>query len=112
MNQTYPLLDIAVDSQTALTLISHLLGESGLQVVRSFDLRAARSAHLDCQCPHHGTELCDCQLVVLLVYGSGPGPATLVAHGYDGRTQIALAHTPEQRPDYGLEDLIRQALLV
>ena len=112
MNHTTSLLEIYLDSQTTIALVLNQLGESGLQAVRSFDLQTARSAHTDCACPHHGTDLCDCQLVVLLVYGPGMGPATLVAHCYDGRTQLALAYSPEQRPDARLEAFIRQALSV
>ena len=112
MNQTTILLDTYLDSQATLAKILRRLDEAGLQAVRSFDLQTARSAHTDCDCPHHGTDLCDCQLVVLLVYGPGMGPATLVAHGSDGRTQIALAYSPEQRPEGHLGELIRRALSV
>jgi hypothetical protein len=78
-------------------IIETLVG-AGLQVTPSFDLRMARAAHTECSCPHHGTADCDCQMVVLLVYGTGASPATLVAHGRDGHTYLSLASTPGQRP--------------
>ena len=37
-------------------------------------------------------------MAVLLVYCQECPPVTLVAHGHDGKTHIALVDTPEQRP--------------
>ncbi len=87
------------------------LTEAGLQVVRTFDLKAARAAHIDCTCPHHGTELCDCQMVVLLVYGGDRPPLSLVAHGHDNRTWFYVVDTPQQRADPRLETAVRQTLI-
>lgn len=105
-----PLLTLSTDWQTALAWAITQLERAGLQVRRSFDLLAARMAHLECSCPHHGTELCDCQLVVLLIYDQQNPPATLVAHSRDGQTQFALVDTPEQHLDPRLQAVIRYTL--
>lgn len=105
--------------QATQVVVQRLVG-CGLQVVRSFDLRQAsklpavtvaeKTAAPDtneqlvldppagCHCTHHGAEQCDCQMVVMLVYGPTVAPATLVAHGHDGLTWFTLVDTPEQRP--------------
>jgi hypothetical protein len=85
-------------SEEAVRWIAESLALVDLQVATSFDLRTARAAHTECSCPHHGTAACDCQMVVLLVYGKDAYPATLVVHGRDGRTFLSLADTPGQRP--------------
>lgn len=110
MNQTIPLVDLAMDCEAAVASVSSQLIDNGLQVMRSFDLQTARSTHTGCTCPHHGTELCDCQMVVLLVYGHPSRPGTLVAHGRNGQTQVALVHSPQQSLDADLEKTICQAL--
>lgn len=83
---------------------------AGLQVVQTFDLQAARHAHTECPCPHHGTTQCDCQMVVLLVYAEHPQPISLVVHSHDGKTWISIVDTPQQRADPRLETTIRMAL--
>jgi hypothetical protein len=82
----------------------------GLRVVRSFDLRQVDGLPDDCDCPYHGTGLCDCQMVVLLVYGEAATPATLVAHGRGGKTWLTLVDSPEQRPLPDLAQRITTAL--
>jgi hypothetical protein len=98
MYQTSAIITLQADSQTAIEQSMQRLNLAGLQVMRSFDLRVARAAHVGCNCPHHGTDQCDCQMVVLLVYDQDSPPATLVVHGHDGETQFALVDTPEQHP--------------
>lgn len=111
MFQSSQILTLKTDTQTAIDQSVRLLNQAELQVMRSFDLKVARSAHVNCTCPYHGTDQCNCQMVVLLVYGQDGSPATLVVHGHDGQTQIALVDKPEQRPDSKLVNLITQALL-
>lgn len=64
---------------------------AGFYVTRSFDLRSALAALPDQACPHHGLAPCDCQYCVLLVYGRGSVPETLIVHGNNARCWIALA---------------------
>lgn len=111
MYQTSVILTLQSDSQAVVEQSMRRLDLAGLQVVRSFDLQVARAAHVGCACPHHGTDQCDCQMVVLLVYGQGESPATLVVHGHDGQTQIALVDTPDQRPSGQQIKAIVQAIL-
>jgi hypothetical protein len=96
----------------ALKWAQEQLSRAGLRSMRTFDLHTARHALDDCPCPHHGTEACDCQMVVLLVYGKGDEPATLILHGNDGQTRLSLAENPNQRPDAKTIAAIRQALEV
>lgn len=105
------LLTFTLACNDALTHVTRALTRTGLRVTRSFDLQVARAAHVDCACPHHGTKQCDCQMIVLLVYGSATAqPATLVCHGRDGRAELILADAPEQRPTPELEAAIVAAL--
>ncbi len=92
---------------TAVTEITEALENAGLRVMPSFDSSLASSPTT---CPHHGTEQCDCQIVILLVYGADERPATLMAHGQDGETWISIASAPGQRPSSGLETAIKRAL--
>lgn len=79
-----------VSCDEAVGLLRQRLSQAGLASIASFDLRSAGIPSLDCPCPHHGTADCDCQMVVLLVFGLSKSPATLVAHGYEGRTLFSL----------------------
>ncbi len=104
----------ALDSPFAASLqwARRRLSRAGLRVMRTFDLNATRARHEveDCPCPNHGTEACDCQMVILLVYGSAESPATLVLHGNDGQTWLSIADEPRQRLNPKLLAGIRQAL--
>jgi hypothetical protein len=97
-------------SDEAVRWITETLTLVDLQVATSFDLRTARATHTECCCPHHGTAACDCQMVVLLVYGMDARPATLVLHGRDGRTYLSLANSPGQRPPRKLTAAVLAAL--
>lgn len=104
------LLTLDCPSEEATRWTADTLARADLQAVTSFDLRTTRAAQTDCACPHHGTSACDCQMVVLLVYGRDGGPATLVLHGRDGRTYLSLADTSGQRPPPKLAAAIFAAL--
>jgi hypothetical protein len=84
---------------------------AGLQVLRTFDLQDARHTHIECPCPHHGTDSCDCQMVVLLVYADHYKPVSLVAHSYNSKTWFSLVDTPQQRADPSMVMTIRRALV-
>jgi hypothetical protein len=93
--------DLAVD------WIVEQIRQAGLSVIRTFDLKVARNAQDACPCPHHGTQLCDCQMVVLLVYAGEAEPVTLIAHGYDRQTVFSVVDTPQQHADPRVETAIR-----
>lgn len=109
MSDTFLILEQRNDE--AVAWVTQQVSSIGLKVLRTFDLQLARIAHTECPCPHHGTDQCDCQMVVLLVYGDQFQPISLVAHSYDGRTFFSLVNTPEQRADPRLEESIRQTLM-
>jgi hypothetical protein len=98
MMHTVNLLELNMESEGAVELVISRLAKEGLQAKRTFDFQIARAAHADCTCPHHGTNQCDCQMIVLLVYGKGNWPATLVVHSHHGRSQILLVNTPDLHP--------------
>jgi len=111
MSDNSPFLIIVQSYDEALDWVTCRLSSVGLHVMRTFDLQAARHIHAGCPCPHHGTEQCDCQMVVLLVYGGDNRPISMVAHSFDGRTWFSLVDTPQQRADPRLETAIIQALI-
>jgi len=112
MSQTTHLLTLNIETEAAVDRVTRRLKDKDLQVMRSFDLQVARSAHVNCACPHHGTAQCGCQMIVLLVYGQGVQPLTLVAHGHEGKTHFALVDSPEQEREGSLENTIIHVLAV
>jgi hypothetical protein len=110
MSRSTHLLTLNIESETAVEWVTQRLKDKGLQVIRSFDLQVARAAHVDCTCPHHGTAQCDCQMIVLLVYGQGVQPLTLVAHGHEGKTHFAMVDSPEQEHEGLLGKMIVHVL--
>lgn len=110
MNPIPPFLSIDSPCEKALQWTRQQLLHAGLRPIQTFDLQTARQGLHDCSCPNHGTEACDCQLVVLLVYGEVAEPATLILHGNDGKTWVAVSDAPSYRADGRLVSRIRQAL--
>jgi hypothetical protein len=105
-----PFLSVNQSCDEVLHWTQARLSQAGLRAVQTFDLHAARAGLHDCSCPNHGTEDCDCQMVVLLVYGKAEAPATLLLHGNDGQTWLSIADEPRQRADLKLLAGIRGAL--
>jgi hypothetical protein len=105
-----PFLSINHSCDEALQWTRQQLSLANLRAVQTFDLHTARLAMHDCPCPNHGTEECDCQMVVLLIYGKNAEPATLILHGNDGQTWVSIANDPQQRTNAKLSNSIRQAL--
>lgn len=94
----------------AVAKVTRALIDAGLCVMMSFDSSLTRTAATQMACPHHGEESCDCHMVILLVYGEGGQPATMMVHGQDGETWVSLVKAPGQQPDSCLEQQIKQAL--
>ncbi len=90
LNQNRPILYVQQPWADAVPFFIDRMRQSGLQVMRTFDLHETRVGETTCTCPNHGTEKCDCQMVVLLVYGKDSQPASLVAHGHNGQTWFSL----------------------
>lgn len=110
MNTLSPFLSLNESCDEALPWLKQRLAAAHLPVVQTFDLHDARHALEDCACPHHGTEQCDCQMIVLLVYAGESGPATLILHGNDGQTWLSLVDRPGQPANTQTAAAIRQAL--
>jgi hypothetical protein len=110
MGDNDPFLILDQPCDTAIEGVIRQIGLTGLRVMRTFDSNIARHAEARCACPHHGTDQCDCQMVVLLVYGGNRHPVSIVAHGHNGRTFFSMVDTAQQRADPRLEAAIRLAL--
>ena len=94
MSQIINLNTFATSYDGVFNWINQQLNKTGLVVKPSFDLQTAKSAHIDCSCPHHGTSNCDCQVVVLLVYSEDEGPISLVVHSQDGYSYVSMMGVP------------------
>ena len=116
-----PFLSVNQSCDETLHWTKEQLLQAGLHPVQTFDLHTARLALHDCPCPNHGTNECDCQMVVMLVYGKAEdvstlptvvntSPVTLILHGNDGQTWLSIADSPRQKPDTKFTVEIKQAL--
>lgn len=81
-----------------------------MRAIQTFDLHAARLTMHDCPCPNHRTETCDCQMVILLVYGKENEPVTLVLHGNNGQTWLSIADNPNRKTNARMVTAIKNAL--
>ncbi len=99
------------DSETTTQTVTTSLTQQGYRVLRSFDLRSALAAHPDSVCPCHGTTPCDCQFVVLLIYGNATRPVVVIAHGHDCETSLQLVSDPQERPDPDLAGEVMAAII-
>jgi hypothetical protein len=105
---TSPFLSVHDSCEKTLQLTTQRLHQAGFRSVQTFDLHTARLGSHVCQCPHHGTQACDCQMVVLLVYGAIAEPVTLILHGNDGQTWLSTPEGPASGSS--LKEQIRQVL--
>jgi hypothetical protein len=105
-----PFLSTNYPFRKALPRVSKQLNEAGLRTVQTFDLHSAITGAQGCSCPNHGTEECDCQLVVLLVYGTAAEPVTLILHGNGEQTWFSLVATILEDPNPQLQITIKKAL--
>jgi pyruvate/oxaloacetate carboxyltransferase len=81
MNQNRSVLHLHQPCDEAVPYFVERMNQGGLQVIRTSDLHDTRIDETSCSCPHHGTAHCDCQMVVLLVYGKENQPVSLVFPG-------------------------------
>jgi hypothetical protein len=105
-----PFLTLDKGCREAIEWFSTHLDQAGFRVMQTFDFQTARAAHVNCSCPHHGTEDCDCHMVVLLVYESGYPPATIVVHGQDGQSWFMFAASAHSRMDANYETRLQDTL--
>lgn len=110
MTNSAPFIILRQSCDEAVNWASCKLEQNGFQTVRTFDLQAARLAHLDCPCPHHGIAQCNCQMVVLLVYKGNSAPVTMVVHGTDETSWFYLINILQQSVGQQLKKNIEEAL--
>lgn len=110
MSSLSPLATIEKPGDASIQWTIHILESTGLKVLRTFDLQEARLSQSDCPCPHHGTEACDCQMCVLLVYETDVAPTSLLLHSFEDTTWLYLVDTPGQPVDQNVGSLIREIL--
>ena len=99
-----------MDTETTIAHLTLWLTSQGLRIVRSFDLQSACASFTDRICPHHGDYPCDCQLVVLLVYGAEASPASIMLHTHRGKTDVDLVDSPNNHFCQQLEKIIRRII--
>jgi hypothetical protein len=105
-----PFLILEQPYDIAIDLVMEQICRLGFLVSRTFDLQDARQTHSNCPCPHHGTDQCDCQLVVLLIYGNGPRPVTMLVHGHEGKTWFSFVDSIPQHSSQHLETLLLRTI--
>jgi len=110
MTTLSPFLSSDSTCDEALKVTKTKLAQAGLRTVQTFNLNTARLGVDNCSCPNHGTEDCNCQMIVLLVYGESAEPATLILHGNDGKTWISVTDDPLHPTAKTLIASIRRAL--
>lgn len=115
MNQIDSLFTLRLSANVLLDLIAEMLEENGLRTVCSFDLQAACSSFEANICPHHGEGACDCQMIVLLVYGEDGAPLPLVMHGHNGQVQVGIkleAGNGNHQLEAGVRSLLETSRIV
>lgn len=90
--------------------LNQSLSRKGLRILRTFDLHDARLSHEECSCPYHGTDQCDCEMVVLLIYRKSEEPVTLILHGNNGQTWLSIVNNSIKQADPSIQLSIEQAL--
>lgn len=110
MSALLPFLSLDQTCDKTQTWAVQELTGAGLRVVQTFDLNVARLAHPDCTCPNHGTEVCNCQMIVLLVYQKKGDPVTLVIHGQESKSWLSFAFSDKRNASQRIETTIRRAL--
>ncbi len=110
MSQATRLSTLNMDGESTIAHLTRWLSHYGLRIVRGFDLQSACASFTDLTCPHHGAYPCDCQLVVLLVYGDDTPPASIVLHSHRGKTDVDLIDSPNNRPGQQLKKTIKLAI--
>lgn len=97
-------------------ILRHLVGrlaERGFAARTTFDLQLARRSMTDTEgapCPHHGPGRCSCQYLVLQIGRHGESPSSVVVHGCDDSTKVALLSAVGGRADLGIAAELCEAL--
>ena len=105
-----PFLTIENNFQETVRWTVERLSGAGLEVVETFNLKSAVPALAACGCPYNGTDMCDCQMVVLLIYENGHPPTSMILHGQDRHTWFSIVDSPQQRANARSESMIHGLL--
>ena len=111
MSTLMPFLVLDQSCEQTLTRVNEKLAGTSLHLTQTFNLQVARRAHPDCLCPHHSSSSCNCQMLVLLVYGKQEIPSTLIIHGQDSRCWLSLARPFGKHFNQYLDMVIRRILI-
>ena len=111
MSTLMPFLVLDQSCEQTLTWVNEKLAGASLHLTQTFNLQVARLAHPDCLCPQHDSSSCDCQMLVLLVYGKQEIPSTLIIQGKDSRCWISLPGPFGKHSNQHLDVVIRRMLI-
>ena len=112
MNTLTPFHKIDGPYDDALRWTKQQLAQASLRAIQTFDLHTVRHALEGCPCPQHDRNRCDCQMVILLVYGNEGEPVTLILHGNDRQTWVSVTSNALQQAEAKLIAAIQRALTV
>ena len=93
MSQNRPIFYLHQPCGDAVQDFVKRMNRVGLYAMRTFDLHDTRDRETACTCPHHGAAQCDCQMVIILVYGEDDRPVSVVVHGHNGQTWFSLVES-------------------
>ena len=105
-----PFLTLEQPSEKVLRWTNEQLTRAGLRSLQTFNLNTALAGTSNCFCPNHGTDKCDCQMVILFIYRQSGEPITLILHGNHGQTWLSFAEIPTARPNPCLANYVQQLL--
>ncbi len=89
-----PLFIVTQNCDQVIDQVSQQLASAGFQTLPTFNLRTTLPADRCCDTP---PEECECQMVILLVYGKEGPPFTLSLFGEKGTTTVAMNNDPSDR---------------
>ncbi len=82
-----PLFIVTKTCDQVIDQVSQRLASAGFQTLPTFNLKATLPAERCCDSP---SGLCECQMVILLVFGKDGPPFTLSLFGEKGTTTVAM----------------------
>jgi len=106
-----PFLSVNNSCDETLKWSKQKLAQKGLRPFQTFTLHPARTGLDDCLCTNHEMGKCNCQLVVLLVYGDANTPETLMLYGNEIRTWLSITDPSALKADVSLAQVIKNILM-
>lgn len=103
------LLTLSAAGDDAVADLMERFRAAGLRAFPTFRFRETVPAEVPYACADH-QDGCDCDLLILLVYGAEPQPATLVAHSHGGHTWLSLSEAPPEQASPELSARIKAAI--